>query len=445
VIRPDARVFLGMPGYGERTAGAARGFWRSTRRPDSLVRYQYNEGSLLAANFNILWCAALNQARSGGGVDYFAMQHADIEPEDYWLDKLIEEMEEKELDVLGVVAPIKDAKGVTSTALARPDGDTWRIHCRLTMAEIHRLPPTFTSEDVGHPLLLNTGLWVCRFDEEWAKKVRFTINDRIAFNGEQYVAQTEPEDWYFSRLCHELGLRIGCTRKIQLDHRGIATFANTHVWGTQAFDSAYVSDSVVPDVDRDGFHYPKDVDGWLRYEEGKALWELARGKRVLEIGSYMGLSTICLAQTALHVHAIDPHDGRGTFVPQPTEEAMRLNLARYGVTDKVTIDKGALSEDEPDWFAYRETADGGFSRDAPQFDLIFIDGAHDYESVARDIRCTLPYLAPGGLLAFHDYHTRQDPGVTQAVDELLSRGGELLKTHASLAVVRPPAAVPLEV
>ncbi|HEX6985675.1 MAG TPA: hypothetical protein VF170_09870, partial [Planctomycetaceae bacterium] len=173
----EARVFLGMPGYGELTAGAARGFWRATRRPESHVCYQYNEGSLLAANFNTLWCGALNLRHRGERVDYFAMQHADIEPQDYWLDTLIEEMEARDLDLLGVVVPIKDMKGVTSTALARPDGDTWRIQCRLTMAEVYRLPETFTSEDVGHPLLLNTGLWVCRFGE-WAKQVRFTINDR---------------------------------------------------------------------------------------------------------------------------------------------------------------------------------------------------------------------------------------------------------------------------
>lgn len=426
----DRLAFLGMPGYGEMTAGAARGFWRATRRPDSRVYYQYNEGSLLAANFNTLWCGALNLCHRGVPVGYFAMQHADVEPEDWWLDTLIAEMEAKELDLLGVVVPIKDTKGVTSTALGRHDGDTWRIQCRLTMSEVFRLPETFTSDDVGHPLLLNTGLWVCRFDPGWARKVRFTINDRIAFDTklDRYVAQTEPEDWYFSRLCHELGLRVGCTRKIKLQHRGGLSFPNNRVWGSEAFDSQYVPESVLPAVDRDGFRFPHDVDGWLLYDEGKALFDIARGKRVLEVGSYCGLSTLCLAQTAESVLSVDTHDGRGTAIEQNTLAMFRANLERRGASN-VEVLVGTI-DDVP----------AGLT-----FDLAFIDGSHDYGSVRHDIDRALELLAPGGLLAFHDYLSDMDPDVTRAVGELLAAGGELLATHNTLAVVRPPAAVPLEV
>ena len=427
IEREDRRVFLGQPGYGELTAGAARGFWRATRLPDSQVCRQYNEGSLLAANFNALWVAALNLVHRGERVDYFAMQHADIEPCDYWLDGLIDELEARDLDMLGVVAPIKDPKGLTSIAVAHESGDSWRIKCRLTMSDVYRLPETFTSEDIGHPILLNTGLWVCRFGD-WSKKVRFTINDRIAFDSklDRYVGQCEPEDWYFSRLCHELGLKIGCTRKIPLEHRGPTRFTNTQAWGTQFYDSAWADESPVPKVDADGFRFPYDVDGWLRFEEAKALFNLAKGKRVLEIGSYCGLSTICLAQSADRVVAVDYFDGRGTAIQQDTRPAFDANVRRYGVESVIQ----ALTPDEP-------LPDDGY-------DLVFIDGAHDYESVSGDIRLALQVLDPGGLLAFHDYRSI-DPGVTAAVDELLANGGELLSTHSSLAVVRPPAAISVEV
>lgn len=435
--REDRKIFVGMPGYGELTAGAARGFWRATRLPDSHVVRQYNEGSLLAQNFNTLWVTALNRVHRGERVDYFAMQHADIEPCDYWLDMLIDELEARDLDVLGVVAPIKDQKGMTSIALAHETGDSWRIKCRLTMSDVYRLPETFTSDDIGHPILLNTGLWVCRFGE-WTKQVRFTINDRVAFDTklDRYVAQVEPEDWYFARLCHELGLKIGCTRKIPLDHRGVARFTNTRPWGTQFHDQAWADESPVPTVDADGFRFPFDVEGWLRFEEGKALFNLAKGKRVLEIGSYCGKSTICLAQSANEVHSIDPHDGRGTAVPQDTSEALRTNLWNYGVKGKVNIIRGCFNADDV------RQVESGFS---PPFDLVFIDGAHDYDSVRSDIENASRVLAPGGLLAFHDYHSSCDPGVTAAVDELLADGGELLSTHSTLAVVRPPAAISVEV
>lgn len=243
----DRKVFLGMPGYGQLTAGASRGFWRATRLPDSQVSFTFFNGSLLALNFNSLWCSALNQRLTEDGPNYFAMQHADVEPSDYWLDDLIDELEANDLDILGVSVPIKSERGLTSLAVDRRDGDTWRPLCRLSTTEVASLPETFTSKDVGGNLLINTGLWVCRFNPDWARKVRFTINDRIVFDSKagKYIPQVEPEDWYFSRLCHELGLRIGATRKIVLTHRGDAAYPNNQAWG-DPFDSAWLNQSVIP-------------------------------------------------------------------------------------------------------------------------------------------------------------------------------------------------------
>ncbi len=238
----DKAVYLGMPTHdGKCTIGAARGFWKASKRGNLMV--EAKAGSLLANNFNGLWCRALNASPK---IDYFAMQHADIEPEDWWLDTLIDEMEAHNLDVLGVAVPIKDSTGVTSVALHNDLGDNWRPLCRLTMAELHQLPETFTSEDVGHPLLLNTGLWVCRFDLSWATRCCFTINDCLSQDPEsgRYYADVEPEDWYFSRNLHALGLKIGCTRKIKVMHRGEQCWPNFHVWGN-SFDKQFVSESQI--------------------------------------------------------------------------------------------------------------------------------------------------------------------------------------------------------
>jgi hypothetical protein len=242
------KTFLAQPGYGKQTADSGLALWRA-RQDMSDVLVEYRCGSLLAANFNSLWVAALNAAHKGINVKYFAMLHDDIGPAPGWLDVLIEELEAKELDVLGVAVPIKDHKGLTSLAI---DGeDTWRPKCRLTLSEVLALPETFTSEDVGGPLLLNTGCWVCRFNPEWARQVHFTINDRIVFNRatNQYESQVEPEDWFFSRLCHEIGLKIGATRKVRLMHRGETDFNNFSDWGSQKFDEAYVGESALPTLE----------------------------------------------------------------------------------------------------------------------------------------------------------------------------------------------------
>lgn len=420
------KIFLGMPGYGQQTAAAGRGLWRACRDMDS-VAVTYHQGSLLANNFNRIWCTALNLKHAGRDIKYFAMLHDDIGPVDYWLDILIEELEAKQLDVLSVVVPIKDTKGITSTSV---DGEThWRPKFRLTQKEVHSLPETFTSDDVGGPLLLNTGCWVCRFDADWVSKVHFTINDRIVFNTatNRYEAEVEPEDWYFSRLCHELGLKLGATRKVAVAHRGAVDFSNQAQWG-QKHDEALVSESQLPKQ----FELPEGVNGWLHRDEGAALAELARGKHVLEIGSYCGLSTICMARTAEHVTAMDYFDGRATPVPAETRTEFFANIQRHGVTYKIdTLTPDSDLEDR-------------------RFDFIFIDGDHSHEAVKADIEKALAVLKPDGLLAFHDYrkHLNEfegdnafDAGVTKAVDELISNGGELVARHRTLAVVRPPVFV----
>jgi len=425
----DHTVFLGMPGFGDVSAAAAMAFWRSSKLPRDQVIEAYKEGSLLAANFNRLWVDALNLQRIGRRVDYFAMQHADIEPTVGWLDVLIEELEANSLDVLGVVSPIKDLRGLSSIALARPDEDPWRPACRLTMGQVLDLPPTFTREHVGHNLLINTGLWVCRFDPGWNRKVCFTVNDRLilTLSGE-YFAEVEPEDWNFSRQCHRLGLKLGVTRKVALNHRGPMPFPNHLPWG-EPYDSAYVEQDVLPPVVADrGFRFPRDIDGWLTYDEGEALNRLAAGREVLEIGSYCGRSTVCMAQSAEHVTAVDWWDGRGTPDPRSTLEAFRSNARRYGVSHKVL----PLRADAPlDALAPCQFA--------------FIDGAHDYESVKADIVRAASVLSHDGLIAFHDYRPRPgsydgrwDPGVTQAVDELLSAGGNLVSLTGTVAVIQPP-------
>lgn len=425
-------IVLGMPGYGKQSAAAGLGFWRACENMDGVWNY-YQNGSLLAANFNQLWCLALNLVHRGERVDYFAMLHDDVGPERFWLDKLIDELEAKQLDVLSVVVPIKDTRGMTSTALER-ECDPWCPWAKLSMHDVYELPETFTEEDTGRKLLLNTGCWVAKWNQDWCRTVHFEINDRIVWNKQldRYQSQTEPEDWNFSRQLHEVGspgsatehlrpLRIGATRKIKVEHDGGMKFTNDKPWGSDAFDTELMTRSPV-----DGA-FPHDIIGWLLPEEGMALAELATGKRVLEIGSFCGLSTVCMARTAEHVTAVDYFDGRGTAVRGDCKAMFDESLRRHAVTDKVT--------------ACHPEADLPYS----EYDLVFIDGAHDLDSVRADIQRALSVISDDGLIVFHDYHIGIDRGVDAAVDEFIETGAVLVSQTKSLAVVKAPAAIPLEV
>ena len=166
------------------------------------------------------------------------------------------------------------------------------------------------------------------------------------------------------------------------------------------------------------FLFPVGVRGWLSHEEGYALWELARGKRVLEIGSFCGKSTICLAQSALVVHAVDWHRGDWAVGQTDTLPEMWRNLKKHGVQDRTIIHVGKTQDME------------GLFQDGV-FDLVFIDGAHDAASVAYDTNFALRVLTPDGVLSFHDWHEKP---VRQGAEPLLPTGtrqqaGNLMWIH----------------
>ncbi len=186
------------------------------------------------------------------------------------------------------------------------------------------------------------------------------------------------------------------------------------------------------------FQFPHDVAGWLNEAEGRLLAFHALGMDVLEIGSYCGRSTICMAQTAKRVTSVDPHDGRATPEPRDTYGEFAENLRRYGVREKVQA-----------WRMTTEQAGNEMQQLGQTFGLVFIDGAHDYESVRNDIAHALHLLAPGGLLAFHDYRCGLpqegfDPGVEQAVNELLAtRTARIVARAGSVAVIDPGEVKPM--
>jgi len=63
-------------------------------------------------------------------------------------------------------------------------------------------------------------------------------------------------------------------------------------------------------------------------------------------------------------------------------------------------------------------------------DFVFIDGAHDYESVMEDIKTWYPKVRDGGILSGHDYYQGKSGGmgVMEAVDKFIKATGLELQT-----------------
>jgi hypothetical protein len=231
------RVHVGMPLRGNSchyVAGIAH-LVNHSRNPDVYVIPTFAQASLLPLSFNLLWSQALD-AFDKGEITHFAMLHDDVLPMNGWLDVLLTDLEWLEADIVSAVVPIKDGRGLTSTAIE--SGNDWNPR-RLTLKEVFEREETFTDPAI----LLNTGCWVCDLSRPWCDKVCFRQQDRIAKREGGRSAETISEDWDFSRQVRANGgTRLFATRKVQLDHDR-PEFTNRLVWGEWQTDQLHAFES----------------------------------------------------------------------------------------------------------------------------------------------------------------------------------------------------------
>ena len=217
-------MLVALPTYdGMRVNGRAMVDLIQIRNLD--VRLLEIQNSLLAKGFNTAWCEALNWH-----ADAFLMLHADIIPvSEAWPAVMFKELYDRGADVMSVISPIKTSHGLTSTAVETDD--PWNPR-RYSMTEVFEKPETFTEDG----LLINTGLMLVDFRKPWVEDVHFTINDRIIKRDGQYMPESQPEDWNFSRQARSLGAKVYATRKVVIQHVGRAGYDNACAWGSQETD-----------------------------------------------------------------------------------------------------------------------------------------------------------------------------------------------------------------
>lgn len=144
------------------------------------------------------------------------------------------------------------------------------------------------------------------------------------------------------------------------------------------------------------------IEGWMT--EPELAWlaaEASKHRLIVEIGSFKGRSTRALADnTDGLVIAIDDFHG-----PREIEYANRHRIYEEFLANTRDLPNIVVIKAD-----HRELPE-------PEFvpDMVFIDGAHEYEAVKADILYWLPRVT--GVLAGHDFGWC--PGVERAVRELL--------------------------
>ena len=153
----------------------------------------------------------------------------------------------------------------------------------------------------------------------------------------------------------------------------------------------------------------KSIEGWFDFEN---IYDLAirrcgsKAARFVEIGSYKGRSTCYLAERiretgvnasldVVDTFAGDSVVGHGDLWPD-----FAGNLERAGLFSTLTAHR-CLSVEGAKAFADQT------------LDFVYVDAAHDSDSVNRDLAAWWPKVRPGGLMAGHDYPW---PEVKDAVD-----------------------------
>lgn len=247
-----AKIVSVCPSYdGRMDAGCSRSLHQTGSKKHDVLPLP-NWSSLLTQNCNGLWCRGLNLRRYG--FTWWAMLHADITPEEYYLDKLHDIAEHHQADFVSAMVPIKNDKGVSSTALAHPS-NPWLPGVRLSMAQLHHpsFPKTFDVGGAVHALkklpeglrvdypqtylLANTGCCICRLDRKWATRVWFENHDRIEPLGDpndlktDWYAQAQSEDWWFSQRIAALGGKVMVTQEVVTRHRGYKDYRSDETWG----------------------------------------------------------------------------------------------------------------------------------------------------------------------------------------------------------------------
>lgn len=162
----------------------------------------------------------------------------------------------------------------------------------------------------------------------------------------------------------------------------------------------------------------KNIPGWFPQASRDLLDDLIERnhvKTVLEIGTFVGLSTSWFAQRVQRVITVDPFDAinRINYLNDDLKKIAQFqylhfekNTAPY---DNITVIP--VTSENAFRYIVQQLFGGNVS-----IDLVYIDGSHEYEDVYKDIKM---WNTIAKKVICGDDYSPHWPGVVRAVDECL--------------------------
>ena len=127
---------------------------------------------------------------------------------------------------------------------------------------------------------------------------------------------------------------------------------------------------------------------------------------MVEIGSFAGVSSELFALHCKELYCVDLWDPYWEIT-----DKQRIEFAEFSFDNMSKNYENIHKVKKSSVEASKDFKDGSL-------DLVYIDAAHDYESVKQDILTWLPKIKKGGFIAGHDYRYDPNIGVYNAVNDI---------------------------
>ncbi len=179
-----------------------------------------------------------------------------------------------------------------------------------------------------------------------------------------------------------------------------------------------------------------------------ALSRLWKPKNVLEIGTFTGVTAYHLAKNSpddCRVFTMDlPEDYRESEALRDVERKARSYTEVHYIhrrPRKTQLGYVGTDVEHKVQQIYADSTRYDYQRNfSEKFDLIFIDGSHDYATVKADTTNALQWVAEGGHIIWHDYKMLPEVtwGVRRFLDELSRKHPIVRIAGTSFCVLRKP-------
>lgn len=157
------------------------------------------------------------------------------------------------------------------------------------------------------------------------------------------------------------------------------------------------------------------IPTFISPEEGAELRRLAEGRYVLELGTQWGYSGLLMAEVARSVVSVDWHMGDVDSGYGDSLAGFAANFREHGSPPNLFPVVGLTQHVLP-------------LLKPLQFNLLFHDAGHDYDSLVRDLDLALPLLRWNAVVAVHDW------GLFEVAQAVTPRLGPPLRVVGRLAI-----------